>query len=118
MVTMKCLLWQPMVFVNGYHWFVRLHLVGSTVFTGLCGYIWWADDGYGEMSAWATHGVCHRVSLDCAATMGMMATMTVKCLLGQLMVFVTGYHSQTLKTIYFLDVILSYLKNGSRLSNF
>ena len=92
MVTMKCLLWQPMVFVNGYHWFVRLHLVGSTVFTGLCGYIWWADDDYGEMSAWATHGVCHRVSLDCAATMGMMATMTVKCLLGQLMVFVTGYH--------------------------
>ena len=70
MATMKCLLWQPMVFVNGYHWFVRLHLVGSTVFTGLCGYIWWADDGYGEMSAWATHGVCHRVSLDCAATIG------------------------------------------------
>ena len=87
---MKCLLWQPMVFVNGYHWFVRLHLVGSTVFTGLCGYIWWADDGYSEMSAWATHGVCHRVPLDCAATMRMMATM--KCLLGQPMVFVNGYH--------------------------
>ena len=70
MVAMKCLLGQPMVFVNGYHWFVRLHLVGLTVITDLCGYIWWADDGYGEMFAWATRGVCHRVSLDCAATIG------------------------------------------------
>ena len=64
------------------------------------------DDGYDEMSAWATHGVCQRLSLVCAATFGGLngfslvcaATfggpmmVTVKCLLGQLMVFVTGYH--------------------------
>ena len=108
MVTMKCLLWQPMVFVNGYHWFVRLHVVGSTVFTGLCGYIWWADDGYGEMSAWAfgnpwclstvITGLCgyiwwaQRFSLVCAATFGGPMMVTVKCLLGQPMVSVTGYH--------------------------
>ena len=28
------------------------------------------DDGYDEMSAWATHGVCQRLSLVCAATFG------------------------------------------------
>ena len=106
MVTMKCLLGQPMVFVNGYHWFVRLHLVGSTVYHWFVRLHLVADDGYGEMSAWATHGVCHRVitglcgyiwwaqrlSLVCAATFGGPMMVTVKCLLGQLMVFVTGYH--------------------------
>ena len=48
-----------------FHWFGRLHLVGR--------------NGCGEMPVLATHGVCHHVSLGCAATFGMMATMTAKC---------------------------------------
>ena len=48
----------------------------STVITGLCGYIWWAQ----------------RLSLVFAATFGGPMMVTVKCLLGQPMVSVTGYH--------------------------
>ena len=51
MVMMKRLLGRPEVLVDGCHWFVRLHLVGSTIITGLFGYSWWADVRHGEMSA-------------------------------------------------------------------
>ena len=64
------------------------------------------DDGYDEMSALVTHSVCQRLSLVlcgyiwwaqrfslvCVATFGGPTMVTVKCLLGQLMVSVTGYH--------------------------
>ena len=60
---------------------------------GLCCYD--EDDVYDDVSAWtthgvdlATHGVCHRVPSDCAATMRMMF-MTM-CLLGPLMVLING----------------------------
>ena len=81
-VTMRCLPWRHMTFVKGHHWFVRLHLVVSTVFHWFGRLHLVGRDGYGEMPVLATHGVCHRVSLDCAATIGMMATMTAKCHLG------------------------------------
>ena len=49
-------------------------------------------DGYGEMLVLATHGVRHRVSLDCAATIGMTSTMTARCQLGNSWFFVTWWH--------------------------
>ena len=52
---------------------------------------------FDDVSAWTTHGVdlathggCHRVPSDCAATMRMMF-MTM-CLLGPLMVLINGLH--------------------------
>ena len=134
MAAMKCCLGNP--------WCL------TTVVTGLCDYIWWAqllsqvlqlhlvsitgvtatfgelmtatvkcklgnsrwlsprtfglccyneDDVFDDVSAWTTHGVdlathggCHRVPSDCAATMRMM--FLTMCLLGPLMVLINGLH--------------------------
>ena len=73
---------MTMTFVEGHHWFVRLHLVVSTVFHWFGRLHLVGRDGCSEIPAWTTRGVSHRVSLDCAATSGMMATTTAKCQLG------------------------------------
>ena len=51
MVVMKRLLGRPEALDNCCHWLDRLQLVGSTIITGLIGYIWWADGRHGEMLA-------------------------------------------------------------------
>ena len=50
-------------------------------------------NGCGEMPALATHGVCHHASLECAATFGMMATMTAKCHLVTHCLVAQGYEA-------------------------